>query len=146
MKKYMLSLAAAFTALTSPVSASDKVYHYFCKGQSTPANAENERRRYAVKVTETVQTGRSPKSGSIAVRAYDWSDKNAAFQIGREKIERFRIIKVSPDCAKYGWEAENSQYHALMCTATQGVADLRIFDKSSRQLLFEADCDQADVD
>lgn len=146
MKRYMLSLGALITALTSTASASDKVYHYFCKGQSTPAHSENEKRRYAVKETEVVRSSRSPKFGSIALRAYDWSDKNAAFQLERGKIERFRIMKVSPECGKYGWEAENVRYHALMCTMTQGVAALHIFDKNSKQLLFEADCDQADVD
>jgi hypothetical protein len=51
------------------------------------------------------------------------------------KLTTFRILKVSADCGKYGWELNN----ATFCTATQGVGTL---DWNGR----EFDCIQADTE
>jgi hypothetical protein len=52
-------------------------------------------------------------------------------------ITTFRILKVSPNCAKYGLELSNN---ATFCTATQGVADLNWPGHDA------LDCDEADTD
>jgi hypothetical protein len=48
----------------------------------------------------------------------------------------FKILRVAPDCGKYGWTLSGG---ATICTATQGVGTL---DWHGR----EFDCDQADTE
>jgi hypothetical protein len=105
MKTLLLATALLAGLMTS---AQARTFHYACQ------SGEN---RYAL----TVNT-----------------DRNIVTLVQRSPtrtLATFRILKVSPECAKYGWTLSDG---AEFCTATQGVGSL---DWDGR----EFDCDQADT-
>jgi hypothetical protein len=69
------------------------------------------------------------------------------FRIERGAIETFRITSVADVdvCAKYGWAAEDGNYSAVFCGATQGVGNIELTPKGGKQPILNAECDSADV-
>ena len=132
----------------SVVSAQERKseFIYFCQGSAIPNSELNNKKRYGVKVSE----GRRK---TISIRAYDWPADSASFKLERGSTIEFPIVRTSSGglgrndpnegCAKYGWDAANSQYRIVMCTATQGVSDIRISELRTGRSVFEADCDIA---
>ena len=104
--------------------------------------------RYALKITEESyddpQGNRILRGGSIALVAKDSSSTSERFQRGVP--ERFSDIRIESECAKYGWTAENNDYVAKFCGATQGVGDLEVRPRGVKQAILRADCDSADVE
>lgn len=127
----------------TPAQAEDFVARYACN--STDSSPGGPSKRYALEVKEKQKGDGSFAGGTIFIRGYDWPDEKAEFSITREVL-RFQIKRVSENCAKYGWEATNGKLRAVVCTATQGVADVSIFESDTENLLVEAECDRADVE
>jgi hypothetical protein len=104
--KYLL---AAALVLGAGAGTAHATFHYACKSGDD---------RYAL----TVNTDR---------RIVKLIEKAPPY-----RLTTFRILKVSPECAKYGWALNDS---AVFCTATQGVGTLGWRGKGF-------DCDQADTE
>ena len=103
---------------------------------------------YALKITEESfvdqRGGRVLRNGSIDLVAKDSSWTSERF--ARGVPERFSDIRIESECAKYGWTAENDDYVAKFCGATQGIGDLEVRPRGVRQPILRADCDSADVE
>jgi hypothetical protein len=104
--KYLL---AAALALCAGAGTAHATFHYACKSGED---------RYAL----TVNTDRG------IVKLIEMAPPHT--------LATFRILKVSTECAKYGWELNNG---IRFCTATQGGG---YFDWRGK----EFDCDQADTE
>jgi hypothetical protein len=149
VSKLYIALYLAFVLTTASAFADNKQktqWIYFCISKNPQSRDDGQRRRYGIKVVENDSIARSVEAGAILLRAYDWRHKNAAFRLERGEIKRFGITGVSQGCAKYGWEAINQNYRVVMCTATQGIADIEIFDRTTGKRVFQAECDHVWVD
>ena len=104
--------------------------------------------RYALKITEEFSVdqhgSRVLHNGSIDLVAKSSSIDSENFERGVP--ERLSIIRTETECAKYGWTAENDDYIAKFCGATQGVGDLEVRPRGVKQPILRADCDSADVE
>jgi hypothetical protein len=140
--KRTLTVGAILATVSSQALSADNspnVYHYACTGGDT--------KYYALKVVEELHADRkrNTRSGTIKLMAKNVLGETDTFRLGKGEIETFRI-KGLGECGKYGWIAENARYNVVLCTATQGVADVEIKAKGSNRQVFRAECDQADVD
>jgi hypothetical protein len=105
--KTILTIAATLLALSGAAHA--RTFHYTC------TNGDD---RYALTVNTDQRTVKLVKRAPTST------------------VATFRILKVSQDCAKYGWSLSGN---ASFCTATQGVGTLEWSGS-------ELDCDQADTE
>jgi hypothetical protein len=106
--KMILTTVATLLALSGG-AANARTFHYTCTSGDE---------RYAFTVNTDQRTAK------LIVRA------------PTRTLATFRILKVSADCAKYGWNLSDD---ATFCTATQGVGTLEWRG-------MELDCDQADTE
>jgi hypothetical protein len=105
--KTLLTIAATLLVLSGAAHA--RTFHYACTGGD---------KVYAFTLNEDTRTAK------LVVRA------------PTSTLATFRVIKVSSECAKYGW---NLSDNARFCTATQGYGNLEW-----RGL--DLECNQADTD
>jgi uncharacterized protein len=144
---YYRSRINLFTNIIRPdaASASDAAYNYACVGRNMETRRRGQERRYAVKVVEDLNSDGRLKSGAMLIMAKSIGATNDRLRLRKGETVKLRLSRVSDKCAKYGWEAESPRYYAVMCTATQGVADIELFSKSSQRVIFRAECESANV-
>jgi len=149
IKRTLTVGAILATVSTQALSAenSPNVYHYACTGRGVVLRLDTDTKHYALNVVEELRADRkgNTRSGTIKLMAKNVLGETETFRLGKGETETFRI-KGLGNCGKYGWIAENARYDVVLCTATQGVADIEIRAKGSNRLVFRAECDQADVD
>ncbi|CCB65862.1 lysozyme inhibitor LprI family protein [Hyphomicrobium sp. MC1] len=121
------------------------VSHWTCTSEGA------DPRRYALKIVEesyTDQAGNTAlRQGSIELMAKNQPSDTDQFPIERGAIETFRITSIADIdvCAKYGWTAEDGNYSAVFCGATQGIGSIEVIPKGATQPILNAQCDSADV-
>ena len=106
----LLATAVVLVALTG-ATAHARTFNYACR-------SENGEDRYALTVNTDRNIVKMAKHGPP------------------DTLTTFRILKVDPECGKYGWTLSNG---AMFCTATQGSGTL-----DWRGNIF--DCDQANTE
>src|SRR5690606_6667509 len=122
------------------------VSHWTCTSEG------DEPRRYTLKIVVESYIDREGNSalrqGTIELVAKNHPSDTDKFRIERGITETLSIIRTegADTCGKYGWTAENGDYVAVFCGATQGVGNIELSPKGANQPILNAECDSADVD